>query len=587
MKKRLKIISVILIQTLLLPYGALAEGLYERADLAAVLSPKLQLQVGIYQKSFQLVLDETVVSAVNAGSFDEYENILHKFGASLRERDFSRQDIYIAAAAILDKLYSDKKAAKNYIPIFTKNAADKKLKILSIALFIELFKSAEFYNKDVLNVVTDKIMKESFIRPARHQMATANFHYYVNPKNPKWVEMLWISILHELGHNIRSNMVNDKEKSDKSRQIASINEFFADLCPYIVSIEKNWVSLILILKEDSRRKHEKSKRANNGVLIDPHLASHAQWYRLLRGVNIYSLRKNLPKLIAIFHAALSKKYSNTKIFIEWIYQVNGLGEKLQKIMHELPKGKVSHGVEEIILADFSINGDVLKIQPDSSFLDQAEGVLRRLGIRTGSRVVSFGPGGIKGFKAFQEENKNFPIISWEWLALYLGAEVVILEPRWKNNQDWKQLAESLRGGRGSIQVMPPSDMTIQEAKIKPGTVDAVVMMSFLSDPGIPDWEKQLAMRQAIKMLRIGGHLIIGWYNHMEMVNAEKRRTMNQLRYLKKMGYDLRVKDPQRDMGSEPISHFSHDWIAYKVTKINNLQRRQISQNQLIIIEQAI
>ncbi len=343
----------------MLPYGALAEMSCGQKDQPAFLSPRIQLQAsafqGIYQKSFQPVFDKAAVLVASARSFEDHEDILYAFGASSWERDFSRPDIYIAASAILDKLYSDKKAAKKYIPVFRKKAADKKLKILSIALFIELFKSAEFYDKSVLNSVMDKIMEKSLIRAARHQMATANFHYYVNPNDPGWVDTLWISILHELGHNIRFNVLDDKTNIAKSRHVASINEFFADLCPYIVSVDKNWIDLLVMLKEESRIKYRKSKTANKGVLIDPHLASHAQWYRLLRGVSIYSSRENLPKLVAIFHAALSKEYSNSKKFVKWIYQINGFGNKLRKIMHELPQGKVSHGVEEIILADFSIN----------------------------------------------------------------------------------------------------------------------------------------------------------------------------------------------------------------------------------------
>ena len=364
MNKLKKISIFILVQALLVPYGALAGQLYERADLPAALSPRIQLQVStfqsIYQKSFQPALNETTVLAAAARSFKEHEDILYEFGSSPQKRDFSCPDIYTAASAILDKLYSDKKAARNYIPVFRKNTAAKKLKILSIALFIELFRSAQFYDVDILNAILDKIMKESLIRSARYRMATANFHYYVNLKNPNWFEMLWISILHELGHNIRFNVINDSDDIPKSRHVASISEFFADLCPYIVSMNKNWVDLILILKKESRRKYKESKKANRGVLLDPHLASQAQWYRLLRGVSLYSSRENLSKLVAIFHVALSEKYRNVKKFTEWIYQINGLGARLRKLRDGLPASKTSHEEEEILLADFSINSTQVK-----------------------------------------------------------------------------------------------------------------------------------------------------------------------------------------------------------------------------------
>lgn len=348
-----KILIFILIQLLILPQAVFAVDLREQTDLPGLLSPKLQLPnhvlQGIYEKSFHPVFNEAEILAANARSFKEHEDVLYDFGRGLKARDFSRKDIYIAASVILDELYANKEARDDYIPVLRKNAADKKLKILSIALFIELFKNAEFHEGKVLNTVIDKIMKQSLIENSRAELATANFRYYVNLQNPRWAQRLWISILHELGHNIRSNVIGEGEEQFHDRHIASINEFFADLCPYIVCLKKNWIDLLKIIKLKSKRKYEKAKRANKGVLIDPHLASQSQWYRLFRGVRIASSMKNFPRLVSIFHAALSEKYSDIKIFREWIYQINGFGEKIYKTMHVLPLDE-----EEITLADLSI-----------------------------------------------------------------------------------------------------------------------------------------------------------------------------------------------------------------------------------------
>ncbi len=94
MRKIKKILIIILIQVLLLPYGALAEGRDRSSDLPELLSPKIQIPINMfqimYQKFFQPALNKAAVSAANARSFQEHEDVLYEFGSIVEKRDFSR-----------------------------------------------------------------------------------------------------------------------------------------------------------------------------------------------------------------------------------------------------------------------------------------------------------------------------------------------------------------------------------------------------------------------------------------------------------------------------------------------------------------
>lgn len=190
-------------------------------------------------------------------------------------------------------------------------------------------------------------------------------------------------------------------------------------------------------------------------------------------------------------------------------------------------------------------------------VDAAGKVFDQAGIKPGAKVVSVGAGIDYAYLASSGNQMRVSRVSWENQALARGADVTIYEPAAEQNEGWQKFSSS-RSGPGTVKVMPQESARFNESTLENGSVDAVVMMSVLSDLSISDGVKEEIITAAAEKLRSGGTLVVGWYNRED---GEKERTDKYLDMLRERGYTL---TPTAEGAEAARDGYSRNWTAYKV-----------------------
>ena len=191
------------------------------------------------------------------------------------------------------------------------------------------------------------------------------------------------------------------------------------------------------------------------------------------------------------------------------------------------------------------------IDRDDTYIEQAEYIVERTGVGNDSMIISVGAG-----EPVCPGQSSF--VPWEFLFASAGATVLVIEPKKTENQLWqnyeKKLGEKPKGRITTFR----SGTKFEDAKIRQGSVDVVVMMCVLSCLPV---DTNSVIRKAVNILRPGGYLIVGWRNRLP--EREIKSTQEALDIIRQEGYELK----EIDRGSEPRTDvYSHDWICYNVIK---------------------
>ncbi|MDD5745780.1 MAG: hypothetical protein PHO30_00810 [Candidatus Omnitrophica bacterium] len=362
-----------------------------------MLSPRLTLNQGAFQDIFRSRDNRTNAGASLDARIRDAEMVLYRFAMRPDHYENWGPRVLYSARTLLHLLYQNESLAQTYIPLSQNREADRKLKIIHIALLLNLCDATGYARKNIINDIINKIMNEALIRRSyKIDTASANFHYYINSRNKRWYYRLWVTIAHELGHNIQDRTVGKVYLPGKYRQVDAVCEFFADLCSYIVVFQNGWTYLFAVLFQTSKQEYNKVQRRNNGVVIYSHRASQSQWNRLLRGINIFPLRGTAKKFIAMFHRALSIPYPADASFRDWIYTIGGVEQNFplpgragdDKVIElaDISLDNVGY-VREPAVKSFSREGSAL-IPQQRVLLDAVSGLRHAPDYITGQAVIS-------------------------------------------------------------------------------------------------------------------------------------------------------------------------------------------------------
>jgi SAM-dependent methyltransferase len=193
--------------------------------------------------------------------------------------------------------------------------------------------------------------------------------------------------------------------------------------------------------------------------------------------------------------------------------------------------------------------------------------MQLLGIGHGSRVVSIGSG------IAYTPNPASQRVPQEWLMLQFGANVEIYEPQIVENYRWRIRGVEWRDAPGKLKVAGWRTSYFERNNLPDGYADAVMMLSVVSDDNIPTEDRISIVQEAIRILKPGGRLVIGWnaeYQPHTFENpvGEETRTENILNVLRDRGY--RFIEHHRDI--EPFGHrnsngtMTHVWVEYSVQR---------------------
>ena len=245
------------------------------------------------------------------------------------------------------------------------------------------------------------------------------------------------------------------------------------------------------------------------------------------------------------------------------YAKNLLREEIQKYS-EILKVYDSPSLTPLIRRDQLVaEGMLMALDvPDgrsSGFLQSAQKMLEPL-VQPGSTVVSVGPGGEYALMP-ESGHLKIPRIVWEQLALELGAKVKIYEPQPEYNSGWKEISQKYK----NMEVVDSGEARFEKSDLTDGSVDVVVMMSVLSDYTIAKDTRSEILVKAVKSLRPGGSLIIGYYK--QRYNGEEKRTEDLLGSVSREGYSIVSTS---DFGEEPENNsFGRIWKRYIVERVAN------------------
>jgi len=189
-------------------------------------------------------------------------------------------------------------------------------------------------------------------------------------------------------------------------------------------------------------------------------------------------------------------------------------------------------------------------------VEKAWGLLQKLNVGHESRVISVGPGRGYRYLTSEGDHADDSRIIWEQLCLSSGASVTVYEPNSDSNEGWRK-ASSEWSGSGSLKTMNLEKSEFQTCEFDDGSADIIIMMSVLSDPGVSAKEKADMLITAMKKIRAGGYLIIGWYNG----GREWRNTNLALQSIRDAGYGLESVGE----GYDPSEELQlRRWMCYRV-----------------------
>jgi len=114
----------------------------------------------------------------------------------------------------------------------------------------------------------------------------------------------------------------------------------------------------------------------------------------------------------------------------------------------------------------------------------ARAVLEKLlGIGSGTKAIAVGS------KQLRELADEFQV-PWEALLVHLGADLTIAEKDPDMYEDLKSREGLWLNQPGSLKVLPPEKSRFEQIDVADHSLDAIVMMSVLSDPSVSDKDRE-------------------------------------------------------------------------------------------------
>jgi L-asparaginase/Glu-tRNA(Gln) amidotransferase subunit D/pimeloyl-ACP methyl ester carboxylesterase/CheY-like chemotaxis protein len=173
-------------------------------------------------------------------------------------------------------------------------------------------------------------------------------------------------------------------------------------------------------------------------------------------------------------------------------------------------------------------------------------ILEQGTLGAGSRIVSVGPGDPFVYQGYA--------VPWEYLFTAAGAEVIVYEPNARFHEKWRRLAEEWSSLDGKLTVMPLEEAEFRSGNLPGGKIDAVVMMSVLSDARISRARRNEMVLDVQRTVRPDGYFIVGRYNFFRPIALiEWMRTRRAMR-------EIAPTLEAINAGSGPV----HKWVWYRM-----------------------